>query len=219
MWSWESEPRGVHQDGDALLQQLRAAVQRRLLTPLVNGIRVSGPFEPAWAGDPVRLVLVDGEGLGHSPKSVATLSTHVATQLEQVDAVLLIDNAKQPMQAGPVAALKSIAVSGNAMKLRLRQRFDQVSGANLPTFSSRRARPRIGRKRAPGHRRRTRTSHRAHPAPPRRRGPLLRRRHPRDARLEEDDGRTDNQAVRGAPGPANSSRVGSPGPHGRSSTA
>jgi len=48
-----------------------------------------------------------------------TLSTHVATQLEQVDAVLLVDNAKQPMQAAPVAALKSIAVSGNAMKLHL----------------------------------------------------------------------------------------------------
>jgi hypothetical protein len=86
----------------------------------------------------VRLVLVDGEGLGHSPKSVATLSTHVATQLEQVDAVLLVDNAKQPMQAAPVAALKSIAVSGNAMKLHLVfTHFDQVSGANLPTFSSR----------------------------------------------------------------------------------
>ena len=138
MWSWESEDRAVFIKVVTRFSSNYAPLFGRLLTPLVNGIRVSGPFEPAWAGDPVRLVLVDGEGLGHSPKSVATLSTHVATQLEQVDAVLLVDNAKQPMQAAPVAALKSIAVSGNAMKLHLVfTHFDQVSGANLPTFSSR----------------------------------------------------------------------------------
>lgn len=138
MWSWESEDRVAFIKMVTRFSSNYAPLFGRLLTPLVNGIRVSGPFEPAWAGDPVRLVLVDGEGLGHSPKSVATLSTHVATQLEQVDAVLLVDNAKQPMQAAPVAALKSIAVSGNAMKLHLVfTHFDQVSGANLPTFSSR----------------------------------------------------------------------------------
>ena len=138
MWSWESDDRAAFIKVVTRFSSNYAPLFGRLLTPLVNGIRVSGPFEPAWAGDPVRLVLVDGEGLGHSPKSVATLSTHVATQLEQVDAVLLVDNAKQPMQAAPVAALKSIAVSGNAMKLHLVfTHFDQVSGANLPTFSSR----------------------------------------------------------------------------------
>jgi hypothetical protein len=138
MWSWESEDRAAFIKVVTRFSSNYAPLFGRLLTPLVNGTRVSGPFEPAWAGDPVRLVLVDGEGLGHSPKSVATLSTHVATQLEQVDAVLLVDNAKQPMQAAPVAALKSIAVSGNAMKLHLVfTHFDQVSGANLPTFSSR----------------------------------------------------------------------------------
>ena len=138
MWSWESEDRAAFIKVVTRFSSNYAPLFGRLLTPLVNGIRVSGPFEPAWAGDPVRLVLVDGEGLGHSPKSVATLSTHVATQLEQVDAVLLVDSAKQPMQAAPVAALKSIAVSGNAMKLHLVfTHFDQVSGANLPTFSSR----------------------------------------------------------------------------------
>jgi hypothetical protein len=33
--------------------------------------------------------------------------------------VLLVDNAAQPMQAAPVAALKGIAVSGNASKLHV----------------------------------------------------------------------------------------------------
>ncbi|MGO9278665.1 MAG: hypothetical protein ACLP3Q_14205 [Streptosporangiaceae bacterium] len=137
-WSWESDDRAAFIKVITRFSSNYAPLFGRLLTPLVNGIRVSGPFEQAWASEPARLVLVDGEGLGHSPKSVATLSTHVATQLDQVDAVLLVDNAAQPMQAAPVAALKSIAVSGNAAKLHfLFTHFDQVSGDNLPTFSAR----------------------------------------------------------------------------------
>jgi hypothetical protein len=110
----------------------------RLLTPLVNGIRVSGPFEPRWSSTTPKLVLIDGEGLGHTPRSAAALSTHVSEQVLDADAVLLVDNATQPMQAAPVAAMKSIAVSGDAMKLHiLFTHFDQVKGANLPTFSAR----------------------------------------------------------------------------------
>src|SRR5215218_636947 len=56
----------------------------------------------------------------------------------RVAAVLLVDNAAQPMQAAPVAALKGIAVSGNASKLHvIFTHFDQVKGNNLPGFSDR----------------------------------------------------------------------------------
>jgi hypothetical protein len=52
--------------------------------------------------------------------------------------VLLVDNAAQPMQAAPVAAVKGIAVSGNASKLHvIFTHFDQVKGDNLPGFSDR----------------------------------------------------------------------------------
>jgi hypothetical protein len=112
----------------------------RLLTPLVNGIRVSGPFMPTWAAEAPPLVLIDGEGLGHTPNSAATLSTAVAKRVEEVDVVLLVDNAAQPMQAAPVAAMKAIAASGNSSKLVfLFTHFDQVKGDNLPTFSDREA--------------------------------------------------------------------------------
>lgn len=137
-WSWESEDRERFIKVVSRFSSNYAKLFGRLLTPLVNGIRVSGPFKPAWASEPLRLVLVDGEGLGHTPKSVATLSTHVATQLQEVDAILMVDNAAQPMQAAPVAALKGIAVSGNASKLHVVfTHFDQVQGDNLPTFSAR----------------------------------------------------------------------------------
>lgn len=137
-WYWETTDRADFIKVVSRFSSNYAPLFGRLLTPLVNGIRVSGPFGPAWASDPVKLVLIDGEGLGHTPKSAAMLSTHVAEQLERVDAVLLVDNAAQPMQAAPVAALKSLAVSGNTMKVHfLFTHFDQVMGDNLPTFSAR----------------------------------------------------------------------------------
>ena len=57
----------------------------RLLTPLVNGVRVAGPFSPAWMnGQRPKLVLLDGEGLGHTPKSSSSISTAGATQERQI---------------------------------------------------------------------------------------------------------------------------------------
>ena len=45
----------------------------RLLTPLVNGVRVAGQFGPAWyeAGTP-KFVLVDGEGLAARPRNTVS---------------------------------------------------------------------------------------------------------------------------------------------------
>ena len=109
-----------------------------LLTPLVNGIRVKGPFFPAWAGDSRQpIVIVDGEGLGHTPDSSSILSTSLLRRIDMVDAVILVDNAAQPMQAEPVAALRSLIHTGNIKKLLMCfTHFDEVKGDNLPTFSA-----------------------------------------------------------------------------------
>ncbi|KSU56539.1 hypothetical protein GR168_00220 [Gordonia sp. JH63] len=137
-WTWESADRSAFITQVTRFSSNYAPLFGSLLTPLVNGIRVSGPFQPDWVSEPIRLVLVDGEGLGHTPRSVATLSTHVATRLQEVDAILLVDNAAQPMQAAAVAALKGIAVSGNAGKLHtIFTHLDQVKGDNLPGFTDR----------------------------------------------------------------------------------
>jgi hypothetical protein len=106
----------------------------KLLTPLVNGIRVAGPFTPTWLmGDAPKLVLLDGEGLGHTPKSSSSLSTSVSRRMETADAVILVDNAVQPMQAAPLAAMREVVASGNARKLIFAfTHFDEVKGDNLP---------------------------------------------------------------------------------------
>jgi hypothetical protein len=110
-----------------------------LLSPLVDGIRVAGPFAPEWAkGDAPRLVLIDGEGLGHTAKSAVALPTEVAQAIDEVDAVLLVDNATQPMQAAPASAVTSILTSGHASKLVFCfTHFDEVKGDNLGTASDR----------------------------------------------------------------------------------
>jgi hypothetical protein len=137
-WTWQSADREDFIRTIMRFSSNQASLFGRLLTPLVNGIRVSGPFKPYWAESGARLVLIDGEGLGHTPNSVATVSTNVRKRLDEVDAILLVDNAQQPMQAAPVSAMKTIAATGNGAKLFfLFTHFDQVKGDNLVRFSDR----------------------------------------------------------------------------------
>lgn len=106
----------------------------RLLTPLVDGVRVKGPFFPSLEELRVapRLVLLDGEGIGHAAKSATSVSTRVTRRFAQADLILLVDNAEQPMQAAPLELLRSIGTSGNSSKLAVAfTHFDLVKGANL----------------------------------------------------------------------------------------
>ena len=74
----------------------------RLVTPLVQGIRVRGPFVPHFTADSTDLVLIDGQGFGHTPESTASVSTQVTKRYAEVDAILLVDNAMQSMLGGSV---------------------------------------------------------------------------------------------------------------------
>lgn len=106
----------------------------RLLTPLVQGMRIAGPFQPTWREGPMpRLVLMDGEGLGHTPDTTTSISTRITDLYEKADAILLIDSAPQPMQAAPGAVLRSVVASGHVSKLLICfTHFDTVKGDNLP---------------------------------------------------------------------------------------
>jgi hypothetical protein len=111
----------------------------KLLTPLVQGIRVRGPFKPEWdCKGEHKLVLMDGEGLGHTPDSSSSISTAITQRLKDIDAVVLVDNAEQPMQAAPQALIRTLAASGNERKLFVCfTHFDHVKGPNLPTVPAR----------------------------------------------------------------------------------
>lgn len=113
----------------------------KLLTPLVDGIRVSGPLLPVESSeaDFPKLVLLDGQGLGHTATTASSISTRITHKFRSVDMILLVDNAQQPMQAAPLALLRAVGSAGYANKLAVAfTHFDQVKGANLGTFEQKR---------------------------------------------------------------------------------
>lgn len=77
---------------------------------------------------------MDGEGLGHTAALNFTLPTTLTKRYDQADVILLVDSAKQPMQAGAVAVLRSLAATGHDAKLSLIfTHYDQMEGDNLQT--------------------------------------------------------------------------------------
>lgn len=132
-WTWQNEDRGSFLRAINRFSSNYAPMFGHLLSPLVSGIRVAGPFSPSWQEGPApRLVLIDGEGLGHTPKSAAALPTAVAKLIEDVDAVLLVDNATMPVQAAPASAIRSMLTAGSSDKLIFCfTHFDAVTGDNL----------------------------------------------------------------------------------------
>ncbi|MCY4392958.1 MAG: hypothetical protein OXE43_13060 [Chloroflexi bacterium] len=114
----------------------------RLLTPLVDGIRVKGPFAPAVSelrDEEWRLVLVDGEGLGHSAREVTSVSTRITERFPKVDMILLVDNAESPMQAAPLELLRAAGRGGHGNKIGVAfTHVDQVKGDNLRNLDQRR---------------------------------------------------------------------------------
>lgn len=139
-WSgaWPLEKRAEFLRAISRFSSNYAPLFGRLLTPLVNGVRVAGPFKGTWHGSEVpKLILLDGEGLGHTPKSSSAVSTTVSRRIEAADAVLLVDSATQPMQAAPLAAIREVVSTGNARKLVFTfTHFDEVKGDNLPNASA-----------------------------------------------------------------------------------
>ncbi|WP_375289778.1 hypothetical protein [Qipengyuania sp.] len=132
-WTFETDKR------DEFIQQVRwfssnyAPSFGRLLTPLVDGVRVSGPFEPTFTDDLPQLVLIDGQGLGHTADSTASVTTKITRRFAEVDVIVLVDNAEQPMQASPLAVLSAVGTSGHYGKLAVVfTHFDQIKGDNLP---------------------------------------------------------------------------------------
>jgi predicted GTPase len=112
-----------------------------LLTPLVDGIRIRGGFFPTFTDRRARLVLLDGEGIGHVGDPAAGLASRIARRFADVDVILLVDSAKSPMLEAPASVLRAVAASGYQKKLAFAfTHFDLMKGqANLPTFQAQRA--------------------------------------------------------------------------------
>lgn len=111
----------------------------QLLTPLVEGLRVQGQFKPTWHDESeIKLVVMDGEGFGHTPESSESISTTITDRFKDADAIILVDNAEQPVQVAPQALLRALASSGQEDKLIVAfTHLDEVKGDNLGDMRAR----------------------------------------------------------------------------------
>ena len=111
----------------------------RLLTPLVNGLRIKGPFFPTLGDHKQPLLIMDGIGLKVS-RSAPILSCHQLRRIEQADAVIVVDSALQPMQDATMKVLQALVQSGNSHKLLLCfTQLDSLSDEHLPRIKDKQA--------------------------------------------------------------------------------
>ena len=103
----------------------------RLLSPLVKTIRIRGDFKPDFYSKPLKLVVYDGMGLGHST-SITSVPTDVMRKYSAVDSILLVDDATQPLMNNAKLALKDVIFSGYADKLLMcYTHIDEMKGENF----------------------------------------------------------------------------------------
>jgi hypothetical protein len=113
----------------------------KLLTPLVNGIRVAGPFAPAWVKDEEapRLVLIDTEGLGHKANTTPDLPDHIVSRFPKSDAILLVHKGDVAFSFEGGKALEAIGGAGQTAKtMMVFSRMDAVKGDNIKGWQAKR---------------------------------------------------------------------------------
>jgi energy-coupling factor transporter ATP-binding protein EcfA2 len=104
----------------------------RLLTPIVEGMRLRGPFKPDGYAEVPKLILYDGEGIGHSSDSETSLPDKVTDLFGHVQAILLVDKGDQPMVGPSRMVIKSVVISGHIRKLLLCfTHMDAVKGDSM----------------------------------------------------------------------------------------
>lgn len=109
----------------------------RLLTPLVNGVRVQGPFLPTWVeSQPTtkyRNVYIDTEGLGHRAKTQTEIPDQVIAWFKDVDVILLVESAENALSsAATTKVFEAVTSSGHVSKLCVVfTHWDSVKGENL----------------------------------------------------------------------------------------
>jgi len=110
----------------------------KLFTPIVDGIRIKGKFKTNNDTEFRNLVIIDGEGLGQTPETSPSLPNYLTQKFSQVDAIILVDTAQNPMLAAPTAAIQSIVKYASETKLILAfTHFDQVKGDTFVNLNDR----------------------------------------------------------------------------------
>ncbi|MDM8215256.1 hypothetical protein QUW15_03655 [Desulfovibrio piger] len=103
----------------------------KLASPVVSGIRVSGPFHPRWSQYIPKIVIIDGEGIGHNSDRFHAISTSITEKYSLADNIFLIDSATEPMLNEAQSAALSIIAHGYSEELFFAfTKFDSIEGIN-----------------------------------------------------------------------------------------
>jgi GTPase Era involved in 16S rRNA processing len=103
-----------------------------LLTPLVNGVRVQGPFRPEWSPSSYKHVIIDTEGLLHG-RANADVPAELTELFKQVDSIVLVESAKNALNSpAAVKVFEAVASSGYTKRFALVfTHMDHASGEDL----------------------------------------------------------------------------------------
>ena len=127
-------------DRESFLESIRffSGIDRRywgkLFTPVVNGIRVAGPFAPIWAtsAESPHFVLIDTEGLGHKATTTADVPDYIVSRFPESDAILLVHKGDVPFSFEGGKALEAMGSAGQTAKISMVfSRMDAVKGNNI----------------------------------------------------------------------------------------
>ncbi len=105
----------------------------KLLTPIVKTIRIKGNFEPRFIEDKknLKLVLFDGQGLGHNT-SMSSIPSDICDYFNKADYSLLVDNAQQPVMENTKIAIRELIENGKGRNIRfIYTHMDMVQGDNI----------------------------------------------------------------------------------------
>jgi hypothetical protein len=112
----------------------------QLLTPLVTGIRVSGPFRPEWApvGEAYEHVFIDTQGLDHE-KPTTELSSETTSMFANVQNILFVESGKDSLKSQSARkVMEAIAGAGYTANLTVAlTHMDLVVGDDIPTDEDR----------------------------------------------------------------------------------
>lgn len=111
-----------------------------LLTPLVNGIRVSGPFQPDWVpeGQDYEHVFIDTQGLDHE-KPTTELSSETTSMFAKVQNIMFVESGKDSLKSQSARkVMEAIAGAGYTASLTVAlTHMDLVDGDDIPTDEDR----------------------------------------------------------------------------------
>lgn len=118
----------------------------KLLTPLVDGIRVAGPLFPRFTSQRQPVVFSDSIGFGHYASAGSDLQEGYVAQFDRADCIVLVESAKSSFSNSSLhQVLEAIATGGHVKKLVVVfTHMDALDGDDVGNESERRDKAMLG---------------------------------------------------------------------------